>query len=439
VIASKDSISENYIAGFESAIALYKAQHPYLASLKEQARERFAVLGFPTSRHEEWKYTRVKPVVSQNYKTTGLDYAFNLSERDIQPFLLPASSALLVIENGVFNARLSSVEIQKEGIVIGSLSENLSHPLVQKHLARYAPFAEEAFVALNTAGFRDGVFISIPDNTTLEKPVQILCISDSRREQYVSYPRALIVAGRSSHVQVVESYHSMSGESSFTNAVIEVVAGENADVDLYKVQSGKDSAAQVNYTQVHQEKSSNCSVHTITLSGGFVRNNLSYRLEGINCEAHMYGLYLLAGNQVVDNHTFVDHASPNCYSNELYKGIMADRSTGVFNGKIMVRQDAQKTNAYQSNSNILLSDDAAIYTKPQLEIFADDVKCSHGATTGQLDSEALFYLRARGIGEEQARAMLMFAFAGDVLNTVRIEPLRESLLSEMAKRFQQEL
>jgi Fe-S cluster assembly protein SufD len=438
VIDSTD-IKESYIADFESLSGLYLDRNSYLYPVRKEAIEAFASLGFPTTRHEEWKYTRVKQVVNQAYKIQTPAQPFRLSAEDIGPFLLSSRNGIdrIVIENGIYNKDLSSVS--PDGfIVCGSLSDNMDHPLVKEHLARYADFRNEAFVALNTAFAADGAVVIIPDNTVLKRPVHILYIADSRAGKYLSYPRTLCVAGRNSQAQIVESFHSFNEFSSFTNVVTEVVAGENAYVDLYKIQDENAKASQINFTQVDQEAGSNCSVHTITLSGGFIRNNLNYLLNGSNCETHMYGLYLLSGEQLVDNHTFVDHARPHCYSNELYKGVISDRSTAVFNGKIMVRQDAQKTNAYQSNSNMLLSDSANIFTKPQLEIFADDVKCSHGATTGQLDTEAMFYMRARGISEEKARAMLLTAFANDVLSTVKIDSLRENLIKRVAERFRQE-
>lgn len=438
-LESKD-IKDIYIADFESAIPLYGNSPDYLREVKKKAIARFSELGFPTTRNEEWKYTRIKPVVNHTYKMAGPGYQLRLKPEDIQPFKIAGEEVnLLVFENGIYNPALSSLRESIPGVVIGSIGQSLTHPAVSENLSHFADYNAESLVALNTALFQDGAFVLIPDNATFKNPIQILYINDSREEKYAVYPRTLVIVGKSSHVQLIESYHSLNTVNSFTNAVTEVIAGENSDVDLYKVQSEDTLAYQVNFTQVDQERNSNCSVHTLSLNGGFIRNNLNYLMKGSNCESHMYGLYILAGTQFVDNHTFVDHAVPNCYSNELYKGIMADRSTGVFNGKIMVRQDAQKTNAYQSNSNILLSDDATIYTKPQLEIFADDVKCSHGATTGQLDMEALFYLRARGIGEEQARSMLMFAFAGDVLNTIKIEALKESMLQLIAQRFNQDI
>ena len=286
----------------------------------------------------------------------------------------------------------------------------------------------ESFIALNTAFTFDGAFIHIPAHTVVEKPIHLLHVSDARNEATVSYPRNLIVAENNSRVKVIESFHTVqSANHNFINSVTEVVVKENSIVELNKIQNEAAEAFHINHTEASQEKNSTFKINTITLGGGIVRNNLHIVLNGEYCNSQLNGLYLLNGSQLVDNHTLVDHAKPNCYSNELYKGIIDGKAQGVFNGKIFVRKDAQKTNAYQSNKNILLSDDASMNAKPQLEIFADDVKCSHGATTGQLDEDALFYLRSRGIGEENAKALLNVAFAADVIKNISIEALKNNL------------
>jgi Fe-S cluster assembly protein SufD len=245
----------------------------------------------------------------------------------------------------------------------------------------------------------------------------------------------LYVAEEGAEIKIVEDYYSIGDKHSFTNIVTEIYCGENSKLERYKIQNDNDKAYQVGTTQVMQEKDSRFSDTTISWGGAITRNNLTSVFNGSNTECHFYGLYMLTGKQHVDNHTLADHAMPHCYSNELYKGIIDDKATGVFNGKIMVREDAQKTNAYQSNGNILLSEDATIYSKPQLEIFADDVKCSHGATTGQLNKEELFYLQARGIGKEEARILLLNAFAGDVVDSVKIDKLREKLKDTLSKKL----
>ena len=281
----------------------------------------------------------------------------------------------------------------------------------------------------------DGAFIFIPEKTVIPQAIHILYLTDSVDGNVITFPRNLTIASQFSQVLIVESYHSISNQISFTNAVTEIIAEENANVDYYKIQDENNASFQINNTQIKQERNSNVSSNTITLDGALVRNNLNYLINGEGCETHLFGLYLLNGKQHVDNHTLVDHAVPHCLSNELYKGIMKDQSSGVFNGRIMVRKDAQKTNAFQSNKNILLSDNAHVTTKPQLEIFADDVKCSHGATTGQLDQEALFYLRSRGIAKDKAMALLVHAFASDVIDKVKIDKLKINLLHLISERL----
>ena len=307
---------------------------------------------------------------------------------------------------------------------------------MKEHFGKYASIKTESFIALNTAFSYDGAFIHIPGNTVVEQPIHLLYVSDARNAASVAYPRNLVVAEKSSQVKIVESFHCMqSGNHNFTNSVTEIVVKENAIVEFNKIQNETAEAFHINHTEAYLAKNSTFNINTITLGGEIVRNNLHIVLNDENGTAHLYGLYLLNGNQLVDNHTLVDHAKPNCYSNELYKGIIDDKAHGVFNGKIFVRQDAQKTNAYQSNKNILLSNDASMHAKPQLEIFADDVKCSHGATTGQIDEEALFYLRSRGIGEQNARALLNTAFAADVINNITIEALKNNLITFLSSKL----
>jgi Fe-S cluster assembly protein SufD len=437
-VLENTNIKDIYIADFESVMSLHENTALINDTTRRQAIVRFSELGFPTTKNEEWKYTSLKPVLTHKFKHSSPGDAFKLRKQDVIPFHIAGADAnVLVFENGRFNSELSHINAES-GIIIDSIDNHLSHPLFVQYFAKYADYTNEALVALNTAFALDGAFVHVPNNKVVEKPIHLMFVNDSREDKFVAYPRNLVVCGKNSKVTLVESFHSVGNNHSFTNAVTEIIADENANVDLYKIQVENEKAYQVSNTQVDQEASSNCSVHTVTLSGAIVRNNLSYLLNGTNCETHMYGLYILSGNQLVDNHTLVDHAKPHCYSNELYKGIMDDNSIGVFNGKVMVRPDAQKTNAYQSNSNILLSDDATINTKPQLEIYADDVKCSHGATTGQLDNESLFYLRSRGIGEEKARMMLMFAFASDIINNIKIDALKENLMGLLAERLKQE-
>jgi Fe-S cluster assembly protein SufD len=333
-----------------------------------------------------------------------------------------------VFINGKFYSKFSKTDFLPKGMIAGNIAEYISHPAVQANLDKIAQHTKESFVALNTAMFLEGAFVYAPENMISEIPVHLLFINDTGNNPTVSYPRNLVVAAPGSALKISESNYSInSSNPSFTNAVTEICVEQNANVEYSKNQSESNIDFRIDYTSAILKKDSNLNIHTITTGGKIVRNNLNIVLDDRNASAHLNGLYITSDQTHVDNHSFVDHKSPDCYSNELYKGVLGGKSTGVFNGKIFVRRDAQKTNAYQSNKNILLTNDASIYTKPQLEIYADDVKCSHGATTGQLDEEALFYLRSRGIGVEKARALLTIAFAEEIIERITITSVREKL------------
>jgi Fe-S cluster assembly protein SufD len=331
----------------------------------------------------------------------------------------------LVFVNGFFAPHLSSTAgltglCQNLGSVAGA------HPERLEHLAQHAAYEDNAFTALNTAFLQDGCFLQVPAGKVVERPIHLLFLSTATTAPTVSYPRNLIVVGNGSQVTIVESYIGQK-DAYFTNAVTEIVAGENAVIDHYKLQQEGLEAFHVATLQIHQSRNSNFSSHFVSLGCGLVRNDVNAVLDGEGCECTLNGLYMGRGSQHVDNHTFIDHAKPHCTSHELYKGILKDRARGVFNGKIYVHQDAQKTDAKQTNQTLLLSDDAVINTKPQLEIYADDVKCTHGATVGQLSDEALFYLRSRGIGQEAARGLLTYAFANDIIGRIKVAPIRARL------------
>jgi Fe-S cluster assembly protein SufD len=395
---------------------------------RRAAISRFSALGFPTPRHEEWKYTNVAPLLRHKFKLA--QEAIYLTKAALAEFVfagLPQN--LLVFVNGRFAKELSHVESRVQGLVIDSLSQVLQRgdEITGKYLGRYADYENETFIALNTAFADDGAFIRVPRNTVLDEPIHLLNISDSSKSSFLAHPRNLLIIGAGSQVQIIESYHHLASQAYFNNIVTEMVVEENAIVDHVRIQNESRQAYHVAAREVHQEKGSVYSSISIDLGGALVRNNFNLRLQAENCEGNLFGFYMAAGQQHVDNHTLIDHAMPHCNSKEHYKGILDDKAHGVFNGKVMVRPDAQKTNAYQSNQCLLLSNEATINAKPQLEIFADDVKCSHGAAIGQLDEDAAFYLRSRGIGEEEANAMLRYAYASEVLDHIKIAPVRERL------------
>jgi Fe-S cluster assembly protein SufD len=396
--------------------------------IRQDAISVFDKLGFPIKKMEEWKYTNLNSVTKNEYRQILIPHSNKLTEEDIKNLNIPEiDGSTLVLVNGRYSAKLSKINNNDESIFIGSFSEGLSkhNDIVMSHFAKYADYKAHSMTALNTAFANDGVFIYVPKNKTPDKPILIVNIADSREENILLQPRNLFVLEEDASASISEITYSIGDKPSLNNTVTEIVVSPNARLDHHRIQNDSHDAYNVNTTQVNQSKDSYYSSTVISWGGAILRNDLNSVLSGENGECHFYGLYLTDGREHVDNHTLADHAVPNCFSNELYKGIMGGESTGVFNGKIMVRPDAQKTNAYQSNNNILVSENATINTKPQLEIFADDVKCSHGATIGQLDENALFYLRSRGINENDAKNLLLFAFASDVMDSIKNEEIRD--------------
>ncbi len=391
---------DTYLSAFARFERARAADRPGLVKLRQSAIERFAALGFPTLEDEDWRFTPIAPLT----RTT-----FEKAEK-------PGMSAEVA-------GALPS------GVIVCDLMRALAdHPeLVEPHLARHADFEEHAFAALNTAFLGDGLFVYLPAGTVVETPITLNFVAEPSHNPLAWFRRVLVVAGRNSQATIVERYAGPAGTTYFTSAVTEVVLDEGAIIDHYKVQQEGDGAFHVATIQAQMGRSSNFSSHNLTFGGRLTRNNVNAYLGGEGGECTLNGLYLGGGEQLIDSHTRIDHARPHCASHELYKGILDGKARGVFAGRIYVHQDAQKTDAKQTNQTLLLSDDAVIDTKPQLEIFADDVKCTHGATVGQLDAESVFYLRTRGIGLDEARALLTFAFANDVIGRIKVEALRDEL------------
>jgi len=419
---------------------IYEFENPKLflfgdTQLRNQAMESFYKQGIPTRKHEEYKYTRVDLMLKGEFDFLSNK---NCSDAQIEQLKFLKDAYVVIIENGIFVEGLSNLQNLPKGLTICSLvhAETSNSPVFEKHYAQYADVNADPFIALNTAMTKDGVLIHIAKNVILEKPIHVIHISTAF-ENTITHPRNLIVVDENAQGIIIESFETVDSKAkTFCNALTEIVVDKHAIVHHYKIQDEKEFGYLMNTTQVIQQKQSVFSTHTFTLSGSLVRNNLTLVLDDEHTESHLNGLYLTAQNQVVDNHTVVDHRKPNCNSNELYKGIIDGKSTATFNGKIFVRKDAQKTNAFQSNKNILLSEDGTINTKPQLEIYADDVKCSHGTTTGKLDEEKIFYLRTRGIGRVNAKILLMHAFASEVVDTIKIEALREYIEEKISTTFQ---
>jgi Fe-S cluster assembly protein SufD len=403
----------------------------WLPPLQRAAQSRFAELGFPKRTDEEWRFTDIRPIAEITFNpATGRTGA----PATVAQFTFPGVPQIVFVD-GRYVPELSTIGALPAGVRVMPLSEALrtDAALLEPHLGRYAAFEREPFVALNTALFDEGAFVYLPRGVVIEEPIHLLYIASESRT--VSYPRTLIVAGENSQATLVESYAGTEGLVTFTNAVTEVVLAESAVVDHYKLQRESDDAFHIAHMNVRLGARSNFSSHSITFGGAITRNDVTAILGAEHIECTLNGLYLGDGRRLVDNHTTIDHAMPNCNSHEVYKGILDGRSKGVFNGKIFVREDAQKTDAKQTNRTLLLSEDAQINTKPQLEIFADDVKCTHGATVGQLNAEQLFYLRTRGIPLDDARALLVYAFASDIVSRIKVEPVREALDEQLLQRL----
>jgi Fe-S cluster assembly protein SufD len=418
----------------DTITAFYKEQIPadFLSEVRKKSFEDFEKQGFPTTRHEEWKYANVQPVIKQDLASPAYS---QLSSDTFSQYQIPVTNAnVLVFLNGHYQKHLS--KIISSGIVVSTLKEAIATnaEILGEHFGKYANSGNNAFIAWNTAFATEGVLVHIPKNKIIAEPVLIYHISENDLPAVTQF-RNLFVFEAGSQASVIQIYKSNSQANSLENVVTEIVVKENAVVNHFNIQQQDDKGYIINSTEAWQLRDSKFTDTTVTLGSIFVRNNLHIALDAENCEANMYGLYLLNGNQFADNHTLVDHRKPNSYSNELYKGILDGKSTGVFNGKIFVKQDAQKTNAYQSNRSIVLSPEATMNTKPQLEIFADDVKCSHGAAVGQLDDNMLFYMQARGIPKNQAKALLMLAFANDVIENIETTELKVYLEEAIERKL----
>lgn len=437
---SKQDLTEAFVSNFNTFESQLNGQTSLpVHKLRKEAINTFSQLGVPGPKNEEYKYTNMVRALG-SFDFHNLPSVGDVSKTDVEGFALEALDAHhLVFVNGQLSKDLSTVD-GTHGLVIKDLATAFEEDgdMIGAYFAQYADYKKDAFTALNTAFAQNGSFIHVAENVKVDKPIALCFINDASAGQAYNNVRNLFVIGQGSEVIFVEDFNTKGENESLANTVTEIVVSENAKVDYYKIQNNKDSAYHIGTTQVYQTRASRFSAYTFTLNGAVIRNNLNITVDAENCESHLYGLYLLNGKTHVDNHTEVDHREPNCESNELYKGILEDKAHGVFNGKVYVRQKAQKTNAFQSNKNILLSDSAIVNSKPQLEIWADDVKCSHGCTTGQIDEEALFYLRSRGLSEEKARALLLYAFAIEVIEQVKLPTLREYLENLVSERLQKE-
>lgn len=421
------NLSENVASAFRSfEQGMNGESKTSFHEVRKSAFQQLEGVGFPAPRAEEYKFTPLTKTLEKSFNKALITTDQEVSQAFIDQHLLAGLEAYNIV---FVNGQIKQIPAQVEdGLTIKSLWEAYQdHP--EDILAQFGQLTQsnnDAFLTWNTAFAKNGLYIKVDKNVILGKPIMVYHFVGALQENTI-HSRNLVVVEESAQVSINEAVHTEGAAPSFSNLVSEIYMGKNARVEFTKVQNDLPTAYQFGHTAVHQKRDSNFKANTITLKGAMIRNNINISVDDENCEAHMYGLYLLNGKSHVDNHTVVDHRKPNSFSNELYKGIVDEKANGVFNGKIFVRQEAQKTNAFQSNNNILLSDSATVNTKPQLEIWADDVKCSHGCTVGQMDEEAIFYLRARGIDERSAKAMLLYAFSKDVLENISVEPLRAHL------------
>lgn len=415
-----DSLYQQLVSSFQE---LDTQEPSHLTTLRQEAFERFQQEGFPTVKNEEWKYTNIHPLINATY---ALSPSINPDAADVNKANIPGLDAhRIVLINGQYVLAFSSLE-EEIGLVVKSINEAHTEANFEKHYAQHADKSDNVMVQLNTALNTAGVYLSVAKGKVISKPIHMVHVAMGG-EAFFAQTRNLIVVEPHAEVEIIESYVTMDGTAhNVHNKVTEIVVEEHAKVQHYYLQVADATSHYMMHTEVYQAQHSLYNNYNCNLPGAsFVRHNINVRLDAEQVESHLYGINLTADKQLVDNHTIVDHMKPHCESYEWYKNIPQDESTAVFNGKIFVREDAQKTNAFQQNNNMLIGDKSAVYTKPQLEIFADDVKCSHGCTMGQFDDDALFYLRARGIGEEAARVLLVHAFAFDVTSRFSNEKVRQ--------------
>ncbi len=399
----------------------------WLDSIREKGFEKFSELGFPGPDNEDWRFTNVAPIARTAF---GLDRNGRpqVTPDMINKFIFPGlKCSLLVFINSRYVQDLSSLSQQPNGVKIVNLAEAITNDeeLLRKRLSAYADFDKEAFTALNAAFMEDGGFVYVPDNTILPEPVHLLYITTESDHPTITNPRNLLVLGKNSQADIVEHYVSLGDGVYFSNVVTELIIGENSTAGHYLIECESNKSFNVSTLRVQQDRNSNLRSHSVLLGGALVRNNVHPVLAGEGCDSLINGLFMPSNRQHMDNYMVVEHASPHCDSRQFYNGILDGRSRGVFHGRIIVHEDAQKTDAKQTNRNLLLSDNAQIDTKPQLEIYADDVKCTHGATIGQMDANAIFYLQSRGIPEDTAKEILLSAFTSGTLESIQIEPIRD--------------
>ncbi|REH56600.1 iron-regulated ABC transporter permease protein SufD [Tenacibaculum gallaicum] len=426
----REKILSSYVA-FEDSVNINSGLH----EIRTKALQNFEKLGFPTKKLEAWKYTSLNSVLKEDYSIFP-DRDASVEFADVKKYFIhEIDSYKIVFVDGKYSSFLSTTTHDGKDVCLlsAAFSKEKYKPIVEKYFNKIAK--QDNLTSLNTAFATEGAFIHIPKNIEVEKPIQIINFTTGKEHATMLQPRNLIIVEQNAHVQIIERHQNLNNNAVLTNSVTEIYTDTHATVDYYKIQNDNNDASLVDNTYIEQQKESTCSVHTFSFGGNITRNNLNFYQKGEHINSILKGITIIEGKQHVDHHTLVNHIEPNCESHQDYKGIYADRSTGVFNGKVIVEKEAQKTNAYQQNNNVLISDKATINAKPQLEIFADDVKCSHGCTIGQLDDQALFYMQQRGIPKKEAKALLMYAFANTVLESVKIPEVKKRITKLIANKL----
>ena len=426
----KEKLVSSFMA-FENTLDVDSPVH----DIRTEALKTFETEGFPTKKEEAWKYTSLNSVLKHDYSVFP-KHENALEFKDVKKYFIHEIDAYKIIFiDGKYSSHLS--QTTHDGLDVCLMSAALNKPkyrlIIENYFNKIAP--KDGLSSLNTAFSAEGAYIHVPKNKLVAKPIQIIHFSTGNEAALMLQPRNLIVVDENSHVQIIERHQSLTDNPVLTNSVTEIFANKRAIVDYYKIQNDRESASLIDNTFINQKQESLAKVHTFSFGGKLIRNNLNFYQNGERIDSTMKGITIIGNKQHVDHNTLVHHIEPNCESHQDYKGIFDDNSTGVFNGKVVVDKEAQKTNAFQANNNILISDKASINTKPQLEIFADDVKCSHGCTIGQLDESAMFYLRSRGIPEKEARALLMFAFSNNVLDSVKIPEIKNRITKIIANKL----
>lgn len=412
-------------------------KNKFVDELRHEAIEIFDKNGFPTKKDEEWKYTNLAPLLKADYKLFPETEDISIGYQDVKKYFIhDMDSYNIVFVNGVYSSYLSDTTHEEADIcVLSSAMNKMMHqPVIENYYGKIAP-KNDSMVSLNTAFFKDGAYIYVPDKVILSKPIQIVFFSTAQESEVMYHPRNLIVLGNNSQAHIIERHQTLNDKANLTNSVTEIHVGRNSELDYYKIQNDSTEASLIDNTYIEQERDSQTAFQTFSFGGKLIRNNLNFKQKGENCNSILNGVTVISDKQHVDHHTLVEHTEPNCESHELYKGIYDGQSHGVFNGKVYVHPEAQKLNAFQQNNNVLLTDKAEIDTKPQLEIFADDVKCSHGCTVGQLDETALFYMQQRGIPKKEAKALLLYAFAAEVLEHVQIPQIKKRITNLIAMKL----